>query len=319
MLAYVARRLVYSAVVLLVASFVVFVGVRVTKDPTARLAQVRDPRTRLAERERLHLDDNIVVQYGRWLGDFTRGDWGLTYPDREPVSKALGRAMPYTLELLLWGSAVSMLLAISIGIYSAVRQYSVGDYVFTGIAYVGIAMPTFWFGLMAIVYLSVKPKEWFGLDSVPFPFIGLPSPSLSWAYFGALALPVLTLCVQIVASWSRFTRASMLDTLSSDYIRTARAKGVPRRRVVIHHAFRNALIPVVTVIALDMALLFGGLVITETIFSIPGMGRLFVKAFSAGDAELVTAYVIVTAAFVVAGNLIADVLYGWLDPRVRVT
>ena len=132
-------------------------------------------------------------------------------------------------------------------------------------------------------------------------------------------LPVLTLTVQIIAEWSRFQRASMLDVMSADYIRTARAKGVPRRKVVVKHALRNALIPLVTVMALDIGALFGGLIITEKIFSIPGMGRLFIDALPAGDAPVLVAWTIVTAIFVVLFNLLADVLYGVLDPRIRLT
>ena len=144
-------------------------------------------------------------------------------------------------------------------------------------------------------------------------------PGLGWDYAGHLVLPVLTLTVQIIASWSRYERASMLDVLGSDYIRTAKAKGLPRRKVVFKHAFRNALIPLITVMAIDAGALFGGLIITEYVFSIPGMGRFFIEALQAGDVDAVLAWMMVSAIFVILFNLLADLAYGWLDPRIRLT
>ena len=202
------------------------------------------------------------------------------------------------------------------------HQYSKLDYTFTGLSFVGLAMPAFWFGLIAIQWLSVWPKEQFNLDSPIFYSIGLHSADQSGInldYLRHLVLPVMTLTVQSVAEWSRFQRASMLDIMSADYIRTARAKGVPRRQVVIRHGLRNALIPLVTIMALDIGALFGGLIVTETIFSIDGMGRLFVQSLTAGDAQVLAAWVVVTSVFVVLFNLIADILYGVLDPRIRLS
>lgn len=313
------RRLTYSLVILFVASLVTFAGVRSTFDPTARLARVQDPTVRAAERERLHLDDSLITQYTRWLGNAVGGDFGITTPGRDPVSEKIGNALGYTLPLVILGTLISLLFALSIGIFSAVRQYSVGDYLFTGLSYLGIAMPPFWFAYIAIIWLSVKPKGWFGLETVPFPFTRLPPVAPNWAYVSALVLPVMTLTVQTIASWSRFTRASMLETLNTDYVRTAKAKGVSRRKITTRHALRNALIPVVTVIALDTGILFGGLIITESIFSIPGMGSLFISSLENGDAETLTAWVLVTASIIMLFNLLADLCYGLLDPRVRTT
>lgn len=320
MLAYVARRILLSIPVFLIASFLLFVFVRATFDPTARLAQSRDALTVERERERLGLNEPVVVQYGTWLGNAVQGDLGESARTREPVKTMITRAFGFTIQLIVWGALVAAILAIGIGVFSAVKQYSVPDYVFTGMSYLAIAMPPFWFGLLAIDLLAVRSQGWFNLDDPPLYFVSLHSVGKSGVnidYFRHLALPVMTLAVQVIASWSRFQRAAMLDVLSSDYIRTARAKGVPRRRVILRHGLRNALIPLVTVMAVDIGLVFGGLIVTESIFSVPGMGRLFFTSLLQGDVYVIQAWLIVVAAFVIAFNLLADVLYSLLDPRVR--
>jgi peptide/nickel transport system permease protein len=182
-------------------------------------------------------------------------------------------------------------------------------------------MPAFWFGLILIQTFSVWPKEAFGLSEPPLFFIGLHSPGQTGVldYIRHLILPVAALMIALVASWSRFGRAAMLDALSSDYVRTARAKGVPRRQVIWRHAVRNSLAPFVTVVALDAAILIGGLVVTEQIFAIPGMGRLFLQSLVAGDVYVLLPWMIVVAVAVVICNLIADIAYAVLDPRVRLS
>ncbi|HMG42261.1 MAG TPA: ABC transporter permease [Acidimicrobiales bacterium] len=318
------RRFLYSIPLLLLGSLILFWAVRTTDtfDPTARLAQSRDRTVVQQERERLGLDDPIMVQYGNWLGDFVTGDFGESSRTREDVSSMIQRAFGNTLQLIVWGVLLSSIVAMSIGVYSAVKQYSFGDYLFTGLSYVGIAMPPFFFAYLAIHYIAVEPIQWFNLDSAPLKFVGLHSAGQSgfnWDYVQHLILPVMTLTVQIVASWTRFQRAATLDVLSSDYIRTARAKGVPRRTVILRHGVRNSLIPLVTVMAVDIGLLFGGLIITEFIFNIPGMGKLFYDALLNGDAPVILAWMMVSGVFILVFNLLADVLYGVLDPRVRVS
>jgi len=285
------------------------------------LGQVRDKQVRERERERLGLDKPVAVQYARWVGNFARGDMGTSEVTRQPVSTMLASGLGYTMQLMLWAVILSIIAAISIGVYSAVRQYSAGDYIFTTISFIGISIPPFWFAFIAIQFFVFQLMAWLNLSQPIFYFVGLHSTGASGFnidYLQHLFLPVLVLTVQNIAGWSRYQRASMLDTLNSDYIRTARAKGVPRRQVITRHALRNALIPVVTVMALDIGLLFGGLVITEQIFSIPGMGRIFVQAITNGDAAVLTSWTVVAAFFVLLFNLIADLAYGWLDPRVRV-
>ena len=323
MIQFLGRRVIYSIVVLLLASVVAFVGTRIAFDPTARLAQVRDPKVRIEERKRLGIDQPIVVQYGRWVSKFARGDMGQTEVSRERVWPKLRKGLWFTIQLLVWGVLVSVIAALIIGVYSAVRQYSVGDYVLTTFSFMGISIPPFWFAFIAIqVFVFTLPglfgmKPWFYTFSGNLHSDG--SSGINLDYFRHLFLPVLVLTVQNIAGWSRYQRASMLETLNADYVRTARAKGVPRGQVIRRHALRNALIPVVTVMALDIGLLFGGLVITEQIFSIPGMGRIFVGAMEKGDAGLLAAWTVVAAFFVLLFNLIADLAYGWLDPRVRIS
>ena len=314
MLTYSIRRVVYSIPVLLIASFLLFVFVRTTFDPTARLAASRDPEVRIREQHRLGLDDPLVQQYGRWLKGAVHGDFGNSEITRDPVTRTIHRAMGNTLQLILIGAAVSCAVALAIGVYSAVRQYSALDYVFTGLSYIGVAMPPFWFGLIAIEFFAVQ-HHWLlslGLHSGD-------QSGFSLDYLKHLPLPIATLCVQIVASWSRYERASMLDALNADYVRTARAKGLPRRTVILKHALRNALIPFVTVVALDFGALFGGLIITEQIFSIGGMGRVFFSAIQQGDAYVLEAWMLVAAVIIILFNLIADLLYGVLDPRIRLS
>ena len=330
MLTYILRRALYSIPVLIVASFLTFGMVSATFDPTEKFRGPHGPGTNPAdiarviaqERARTGTDKPLVRQYLHYMAGVAHGDFGSSWATREPVSDRLWRAFGFTLQIITWGVVISAIIAISIGVYSAVRQYSVGDYVFTGLAYIGIAMPPFWFALVANQFLALELPGWLGLNSKVFYFVGLHSVDKSGFnvdYLQHLFLPVMTLTVQIIASWSRFQRSSMLDVLSSDYVRTARAKGVPRSRVVRRHALRNALIPIVTVMALDIGALFGGLIITEKIYSIPGMGTLFLSAFQEGDLPVIMAYLIVTSIFIIVFNLLADVLYSWLDPRIRLS
>ncbi len=316
---YIVRRVLFSIPVLLVASFLLFTAVRVTFDPTDRLRQSRDPEAVQRARHELGLDKPLAVQYRSWLGGFVRGDWGESSRTRERVYPVIRRACWNTLQLVVWGVLLALLVAVVIGVFSAAHQYSLADHALTSLCFLGLAMPPFWFGLIAIQLLAIYPQDWFGLESTPFFFVGLHSSATSGIadYARHLVLPVLTLTVQLVASWSRYQRASMLDALSADYVRIARAKGVPDRQVIFKHVFRNAVIPLVTVVALDMGALAGGLIVTEQIFSIPGMGRLFVDSLLSGDANVLVAWTVVTAMFVIGFNLLADVLYGLVDPRIR--
>jgi peptide/nickel transport system permease protein len=326
MLRYILRRVLYSVPVLVVASFLVYGGIRSTYDPLLQYrhnAHIRNPQQIIAERTKaLGLDHPLVVQWWNWLRKFVSGDMGTSEHTHDHVSSMIWRSLGPTLQLVFWVTLVSVILAVGISVYSAVKQYSIGDYALTGLSYLGIAMPTFWLALLAIAAFVTWPKINFHLANPIFYSIGLHSTGVSGFtldYFRHIALPVFTVAFGSLASWSRFGRASMLETLNADYVRTARAKGVPRRKVIWKHAFRNALIPLVTVISLDTAYLFGGLIITERIFSIPGMGKLFFDSLSSGDAPVLLAWFVVVAILIIAFNLITDFVYGVLDPRIRVS
>ena len=310
MLSFAVRRLLYSIPVILVGSFILFWAVRSAFDPLVKIRAIRDPEVIARETERLGLDQGIIVQYWRWLTGFLTGDWGTSSRTSGDVLPMIQSALTVTLQLLIWSLLFATIAAVLIGVWSALRQYSPSDYALTGLAYVGLAIPAFWFGLILIQLLAVWPQQLLGWSEPPFYFIGLSSVDKEASLLDTarhMVLPILALTVGLVAVWSRFTRTSMLDALSSDYVRTARAKGVPQHRVVINHALRNAWGPLITVIAIDSALLIGGLLVTEQVFSIPGMGRLFLDSLLAGDV------------FVLMLNFLADIAHALLDPRVRLT
>lgn len=319
MLRYVVRRLAYSVPVVLVASFVFFWAVRSTFDPLTKLRQARDPGVLARESARLGLDRPVLEQYGLWMKAFVTGDWGVSTRTGDRAQAMIGSALGTTLQLIGWAVLFAVVVALAIGTYSAARQYSAGDHLLTGLSYLGVAMPAFWLGLLLIQVFAIWPREQFGLEQPPLYFVGLHSPGMSGVnadYFRHLVLPVMTLTVGLIASWSRFSRASMLEALNSDYVKTARAKGVPPRRIFLRHALRNSLAPFVTVVAADTALLIGGLVVTEQIFAISGMGRLFLDSLLAGDVYVLLPWMLIVALAMVLFNLAADLGYALLDPRV---
>jgi len=344
MLNFIVRRIAYSIPVLLLASLLVFLFVHATSNPLAKYSQSTDLTIKAREGLQMGIYEQpcrkfiggapprpvetcarspVLKQYWFWLSHFLQGKMGQSFVTNDPVARDIHHALGNTIQLIFWGVLISAVLAVLIGVYSAVRQYSVLDYVFTGLSFVGLSMPPFWFGLIAIDLFAFRLQKPLGFTTAPLFSIGLHGHHGPGFLAGAadyarhLALPVATLTVQVIASWSRYERSSMLDVMSADYIRTARAKGLPGRKVVFKHALRNALIPLVTVMAIDIGALFGGLLITEQIFSIPGMGLLFVNALSNGDTQVLLPWLMVTATMVVLFNLLADVLYGVLDPRIR--
>jgi len=319
-LAYVGRRLLLSVPIVVIASFLLFVAVRATFDPLGKLRTSRDPSVIQRETERLGLDRSVPEQYLLWLKGILTGDWGVSSRTGGDVRVMIGQALSPTLQLIVWGVLFAVLIAGFVSMYSAVKQYSAVDHAMTALSYVGIALPAFWFGLVLIQLLALLPRQQLGLEDPPLYFVGLHSPGQSGFnldYVRHLVLPVLTLTITLVASWSRFGRAAMLDALSSEYVRTARAKGVPRRQIIVRHAARNSVAPFLTVVAMDAALLFGGLIVTEQIYSIPGMGRLFLDSLLTGDVFVLLPWMLVVAVAVVLCNLLADVGYAVLDPRVR--
>jgi peptide/nickel transport system permease protein len=322
MLQYVIRRLLYSAVVLVAASFLVFFFVTASGDPLAPLRitpNVSQETVRNIE-ERKHLNENVFVRYGYWIRDAVTNNFGTTLLTNEPILPDLWRVMKNTLQLVLVAELLAILIAVSIGVYSALRQYSVFDYSATTFSFLGLAMPVFWIALMlqvAVVqiYLSTGHRLFpvASLNSVD------PGTGLSFVVDRAhhLVLPVIVLMIVQISTYSRYMRASMLEVVNSDYVRTARAKGLGESRVTMKHAFRNALIPLVTLVALNFGTLLAGAVVTETVFSLDGMGLYYINALFTNDPYPIMAWLMIVATMIIVFNLVADIAYGLLDPRVR--
>lgn len=269
--------------------------------------------------DRLGLNAPVYVQYGKWLGRVVKLDFGDSISERRPVIQSIRDRLPNTLYLMATAWVVTILIAIPVGVITAIKQYSWFDHVVTGLTFVGQSVPIFWLGLILILIFYI----W--LDN---PFKGgplLPAGGMYtlgadfsiWDRIVHLILPVTMLAASWVAWYTRFLRASMLEVIHQDYIRTARAKGLGERVVIMRHAFRNAAIPLITLMALDLPLIFSGALFTEVIFAWPGMGRLFFTAADRRDYPLLMAIIMITATLIVLSNLLADVLYAWLDPRIR--
>jgi peptide/nickel transport system permease protein len=321
MVTYIIRRVLYSIPVLFAASVLIFSAVTVVGDPLAELKQ--NPRfsrvtvDRIIERK--HLDDPIPVQYGYWAKEVVTDKFGtpLLQPG-DQIWNDLRRVIPHTLQLVLLAEFFALIIGIGIGVYSAIRQYSVFDYAATTFSFVGFALPVFWLALMLQILFTNAFLKW---DVRIFYTSGLNSADTTCTFcvdrLQHLAIPAMTLCVLSIAQYSRFLRASMLEVVNSDYVRTARAKGLPEHSVTLKHAVRNALIPLVTVVALNFGALIGGAVITETIFGLDGMGPYFINNLLSQDVYPVMAWLMITATAIIVFNLLADVAYAYLDPRIR--
>jgi peptide/nickel transport system permease protein len=323
MLRYIIRRLIVSIPVLLIASISVFTIVRATTSPLGALTGNSRIRAEDIERYKksIGLDRSLVEQYTTWLGNFVTGDWGESLLTHTRVGPEIRTKLWNSMQLGVTALAVSLLFGIGIGLYSAIRQYSAFDYLATGSAFFGLSMPPFWFGLILQIVFGLYITNWFGLSEPIFFTAGMNSPGTEGFDLADrlrhMALPVMTLSVQIVAVYSRYLRSSMLEVLHSDYMRTARAKGLSERRVIVRHGMRNALIPLTTQVAIDIGALAGGLVVTEAIFQWPGMGTMFISGINSGDYAVILPWLMVVVAFVIVLNLVADILYGILDPRIR--
>jgi len=249
-----------------------------------------------------------------------RHQFGTTILGSKPILPDLWRVMKHTLQLVIVAELLAILIAVGIGVYSALRQYSVFDYTATTFSFMGLAMPVFWFALMLQVGV-VYVKDWTGYNIFPVASLSSVDPG-SGIHFWIdrahhLVLPVIVLMIASIATYSRFMRASMLEVINSDYVRTARAKGLTEQKVTMRHAFRNALIPLVTLVALNFGALLGGAIATETVFSLDGMGLYYIRALGQNDPYPVMAWLMITASMIIIFNLLADIAYGYLDPRVR--
>lgn len=319
----VARRLLVSVPVVVIASFVVFVMVASSTDPLGDLrTNPKVPAAVIEQRTReLHLDRPLLVRYGIWAADAARGDLGVSL-DRRPVAPLVRQRLQITLRMVLLGTVLAAAAAVAAGVVGAVRQYRLSDHALTLSSALLLSMPVFWLAALLKEFGAVRLNELFGRQVVYT--VGSSSPNLTGSlwhrladYAGHLALPTTTLVLVAFAAWSRHQRAAMAEVLEADYVRLARAKGLSWSRVVVRHALRNALIPLTTVVAVDFAALIGGAVVIERVFSWQGMGSLLLDGVTAGDVNVVAAWLLVTSVVVVLFNLAADVLYGFLDPRLR--
>lgn len=264
------------------------------------------------KREALGLDEPVMLQYIKWLRELTQGNLGYSFTNRRPVTERVGERMGPTLVLTFSALLLSYVIAIPIGVLSAVRQYSALDYSSTIFAFLGISVPSFFFGLLMIYFFALK-LDWFPTGGMQT--IGAPSTLFDRIHH--LVLPTIVLSLQNTGVVMRYTRSGMLEVIHQDYVRTARAKGLRENMVIFRHALRNALIPVISLAGVQFPFLLGGAIITEQIFNWPGMGRLAVEAINQRDYPTIMALNLLTAVMVIIGNLIADLMYGVVDPRIR--
>jgi peptide/nickel transport system permease protein len=311
--------LIQAVPLLLIISFIAFAIVQATGDPlaayTVDASLTSDDIARL--RARYGLDQPMPLQYLSWLGNMLTGDWGTSYYTRENVVDMVLDRLPNTLLLVGISYTVILVSAVILGIVSAVRQYSLLDHLITGASFVGIAIPSFWLGLMLIVMFSVQFKA----RGLPyFPVGGMfdqrEGESVAQVLWHAV-LPATTLAVVITARYVRYIRAAILEQVQVDYVRTARSKGLPEHVVLLRHVFKNALLPLITLIALDVPSLLSGAIVIESIFAWPGMGRLFWSAAERTDIPVLMATMLLVAVLTVIANLVADALYAVADPRIR--
>ena len=313
---YLLRRLVLALPSLLGISVVLFTVLALAPgDPFADLALNPNvpAEVRQALRAKYGLDDPVWQRYFRWLWAMLQGDWGFSFISRVNVDTLIWQRVPTTLAVIGASQLLALAIALPVGIYSAVRPYSWFDRVASSLAFVGFSLPTFFTGILLIMLFSIK------LDWLPFVYRA-DLASTGWAWWSEQLrqsiMPVAVLGLFQGASWTRYVRSSMLDVVRLDHVTTARSKGLAERAVVLRHIVRNALIPVVTLVALTMPQVFGGAIVTEQIFRVPGIGSLLIDAILRNDTPVIMAVTFVFSCLVIAFNLIADLLYGWLDPRI---
>jgi peptide/nickel transport system permease protein len=324
MIRFVVRRLLWTIPTLFVISFLVFVALRVGTDPVQSYLRL-NPRASQAKilqyRQANGLVGSIVEQYFTWLRHFLTFNWGRSIKGSRPVWPELKSAMGNTLLLGVLSTVVGIVIGLGIGIACALRPRSLVDQTSTTAAFVGISVPPFVAAILLQLFFAVTLTRWFGLDKPFLPTSGVyPAGHKGFDLvlrLKHLILPIVVVSIQIIAVYSRYMRASLIEVSTSDYLRTARAKGLSERRILVRHALRNALIPIVTVAALNIGSIIGGLIVTERIFENRGMGDFFLTAYSNGDFPQLMPYMVFVVLGVVLANLLADVLYAVLDPRIR--
>lgn len=315
---YIIKRLLYAVFIAWAVLTVTFVLVRVgpTSPADKYLANLTArgqdaAQVTAAIEARYGVDVPLYEQYLNYIVNLGRGDWGWSLSTSMPVMELIETHWIYSFQLILLSSVFAALLGILIGIYSAVRQYGKTDYLATFFSFIGISIPNFWLGVMLILLFSVK----LGIFNT---YYDTGIPILSLANLKQLILPVITLGTGMLAAYTRYTRSAMLDNLRKDFVRTARAKGLPERTVMGKHVFRNAILPLVTIIMFDLgSIVFGGAYLTEIVFGIPGLGQISFNAIFADDYAVVVAVTVISAFLILIINLVTDITYTYLDPRVR--
>ncbi|MCW5634762.1 MAG: ABC transporter permease [Rubrivivax sp.] len=316
MLQYVFRRLLIAIPSLIGISVVLFTVLALAPgDPFEELATNPSvpPEVRLALRQQFGLDDPVWQRYGHWALSMLKGDWGFSFVSRIDVDTLILQRLPVTIVIIGASQILALLVALPVGVLAAVRPYSWFDKVASTLAFIGFSLPTFFTGVLFILFFSIY------LGWLPFVFrADIPGSGLPWIWehVKQSIMPITVLGLAQAASWMRYIRSSVLDVIRLDYVTTARSKGLTERVVINKHVVRNALIPVVTLIMLQLPQLFGGAIVTEQIFRIPGIGSLLIDAIQRSDTPVIMAVTFVLSALVILFNLLADVIYGWLDPRI---
>ena len=316
MASYLIRRLLLAIPSLLGISLILYLVLAMAPgDPFEDLATNPNvpPEVREALREKFGMDDPVMLRYFRWLTAMLQGDWGFSFASRIDVDTLILERVPATLFVIGSSQLLALAIALPVGIYAATRPYSIFDQIANTLAFVGFSLPTFFTGLLLIMLFSIH------LDWLPFVFrtdLAETGWRWYWEMFRQSIMPIAVLGLFQAASYTRFVRSSVLDVIRLDYVTTARAKGLSEQLVTLRHVTRNALIPVVTMVALQMPAVFGGAIVTEQIFRVPGIGSLLISAIMSNDTPVIMAVTFVFACLVVLFNLIADLLYGWLDPRI---
>jgi peptide/nickel transport system permease protein len=321
-LRFVIRRLIWAIPTLLLVSFLVYVAIRLGTDPVASYlrANARASQAKIQQYiEKNNLDPNYVKGYVKWLGNFLTGEWPRSIKGSREVWPELKDAMMNTLRLSGAATAVGITIGLSIGIYVALKPGSLRDTTVNTAAFIGVSIPPYVSAVLLQLVFAVYWSRWF--DKPLFPTSGVYPPGHQGfdlvLMIKHMTLPVVVVAIQVIAVYARYMRASLLEVLNSDYMRTARSKGISERQVLVRHALRNSLIPVVTVAAIDVGQILGGLIITERIFSYPGLGDFFLTAFDNGDFPQLMPWLFLFTAVVLSFNLLADLSYAWLDPRIR--
>ena len=313
---YILRRLLIAVPSLLGISVVLFTVLALAPgDPFGELATNPNipPEVAAGLRLKFGMDDPVPVRYLRWLTAMVQGDWGFSFASRIDVGALILQRLPTTLLVVGSSQVLALAIALPVGVYAATRPYSLFDQVANTLTFVGFSLPTFFTGLLLILVFSIQ------LDWLPFVYradIAATGWRFYWEHLRQAIMPVAVLGLAQAASWTRYVRSATLDVIRLDYVTTARAKGLKERAVIIKHVVRNAMIPVVTLVALTMPAIFGGAIVTEQIFRVPGIGSLLISAILANDTPVIMAVTFVFSCLVIFFNLIADILYGWLDPRI---